>query len=362
MSKIQVNTLHIIDNLWLGGAQTVVKGIFEKYSQNENFHLFVLRDTDEKMSVENKNVTVYHSSSRFHFRATIRQIQKIIKKENIELLHCHLPRSQYTGIIIKLIHKKIKLVFHEQGDVIDPFPLNLPAYKFFGNLIEHVICCSDFVKNTLEKKSRFPGEKISVLYNFVDRDVFTASDRVPGKKINIGFAGRLTQHKGWRDFLEATAKLSQKRPNICIHIAGTGKDKRKMLDTAKSLFPDSQFMYHGFVKKMDDFYREMDFICMPSHREPVGMVHIEAMASGKIVIASDVPGMNELLIHNKNAYLFEAGNINDLQIKLSKALDNSEKNSFLLKNAEKLLTKVSFSAFDENLQKIYQNKILAPDN
>jgi L-malate glycosyltransferase len=54
---------------------------------------------------------------------------------------------------------------------------------------------------------------------------------------------------------------------------------------------------------METFYQNLHLLCVPSHREPVGMVHLEAMCHGVPVIASNVPGMNEILLHQENCML-----------------------------------------------------------
>ena len=92
--------LHIIDTLWLGGAQTVVKTLFEKQEEKENIFLFALRKTEPLLSVNHKNVFVFPSSSKYSLNP-IRKLIRFIHVHEINILHCHLPRSQFFGYLLK---------------------------------------------------------------------------------------------------------------------------------------------------------------------------------------------------------------------------------------------------------------------
>jgi glycosyltransferase involved in cell wall biosynthesis len=58
----------------------------------------------------------------------------------------------------------------------------------------------------------------------------------------------------------------------------------------------------GFVDRMQEFYQDMDLLVIPSHFEPMGMVAVEAMACGIPVLATDVPGLNEVVKHRVNGW------------------------------------------------------------
>ena len=109
--------LHIIDTLWLGWAQTVVKGILEWKNSNQNF-LYVLRKTLVIKQIENNNIMICDSTFKFSF-SPIFEIKDFIQKNDIQILHCHLARSQvFWYIIKKFFCPKIKLILHEHGEIL----------------------------------------------------------------------------------------------------------------------------------------------------------------------------------------------------------------------------------------------------
>ena len=116
----------------LGGAQFLIKGFFEKY-QNQNFFLFVLRQNDLLIDVNHKNINISKSKSVYSFYPIL-ELKKNIKANRIQVIHCYLLKSQIFGYILKkLFFPKIKLIFHELGEV---FQNDRNIYKIFMKISE----------------------------------------------------------------------------------------------------------------------------------------------------------------------------------------------------------------------------------
>ncbi|MBA3899103.1 MAG: glycosyltransferase family 4 protein [Bacteroidetes bacterium] len=346
------NTLHIIDTLWLGGAQTVLKGLFENNAGKKNMHLFALRNTREKTVIGHPNIVINSSSFKLSF--PIHKIRKLIKEKNIEIVHCHLPKSQLMGLLLSFLNPGIKLVFHEQGDIIDPVPLNLPVYILGKKRISQVIACSNLVKEELSKKTGFPAKNINVIYNYVNFKASGKSENHKQGKFKIGFAGRLIKRKGWRDFISVMHLLKSTDKEFEIHLAGDGPDYKEMQHSIEENELTGIFNYHGFVKNMAGFYKEIDLLVVPSHWEPMGMVHVEAMAFGVPVIASDVPGMNEVLSNRENCLLFEPGKPEMIKERILEIIANDELRKNIIEKGQETAGTFSLEYFEEELGKAYE--------
>src|SRR5690606_25852511 len=150
MLQLKHNTLHIIDTLWLGGAQTVVKTIFERNTPAGLLHLVVLRRTMEMKEIHHHNGHCVNSSGKWDLRSAYRELSDYIKQHRILTLPCHLPKSQLMRLLLKKFHYPyLALIFHEQGDIMDPRPINNPVYLLGRRHIDKVICCSGAVCDTL---------------------------------------------------------------------------------------------------------------------------------------------------------------------------------------------------------------------
>ena len=135
-----------------------------------------------------------------------------------------------------------------------------------------------------------------------ERTEARAALSLPDNAFVFGFAGRIVERKGWRDFVEC-AKRFREETNVFWILAGDGSEERMLraICAEESLINVRPL---GFQKDMRSFYSSLDVCIIPSHWEPHGLVQLEAQSYGLPVIAADVPGMNETLIAGENALLF----------------------------------------------------------
>ena len=142
-----------------------------------------------------------------------------------------------------------------------------------------------------------PAEKIRVIYNGVDTDEFHpgAGDRARwGLPVEVPlflFAGDLrTTRKGLDSILRALVQV------LDVHLAVAGDASRSPFPRmAKLLGLATRVHFLGEVAEMPDLMRVADVFVFPSRYEPLGLVVLEAMASGLPVITSRTVGAGELL-------------------------------------------------------------------
>ena len=324
--------LHIIDSLGLGGAQTVVKGIFESQKNNKDIYLYALRKREINIKIDHPNVFSFNSNSKYSFKP-LKQLKEIMEKEKIDILHCHLPRSQVIGYLLKRNYfPKIKLIFHEHGDL---YCNKLPVatfYKCTRNKVDLFIAVSNFIKRGMIKKAGIDPKKIIVLYNFVDLtkfnrknikwDIQKEKEKLGIKKdeIVIGFAGRLNKVKGCEYLIKSLPSLTIK---YNVLIAGEGSLKKELENLAERLNVRDRVIFLGYTDKMVWFYSLIDVLIVPSLYESFGLSVIEAKSMRVPVVCSKVDGLIEVGL--KNALYFEARNSSVIskiinQIKSSKKM------------------------------------------
>lgn len=128
------------------------------------------------------------------------------------------------------------------------------------------------------------------------------------KVINFLFIGRLLKEKGIHEFIAATKLVKQKYPNVSFIILGAtdeanpGALKRAELD---KLTLSGIIEYPGHVNNITDWIANSHVFILPSYREGVPRSTQEAMAIGRPVITTDVPGCRETVINGVNGFLVE---------------------------------------------------------
>jgi glycosyltransferase involved in cell wall biosynthesis len=308
--------LYLIDNFSLGGAQTVVKGLMESDQVRDAKYAIALRDKTPLMQIDHPNILTFPSRSKYTFRV-IPFLKAFISEKKIEILHCQLPRSILMGYLLKRAFPEIKYIIHEQGDVFESW-VHALLLRIFRKKADGILTCSEATANMLKQGSKVDRAKITVLYNFVDLERFGPGNPSSNPVQKIAFAGRIEKRKGWREFIGAAHKL-QDREELSFHLAGTGTELKKLTRTIGKQ-KDANINYVGFVADMKAFYLEMDLLVIPSHFEPMGMVAVEAMACGIPVLATDVPGLNEVVQHNVNGWTYPGRSAGELCRALEKIL------------------------------------------
>lgn len=84
-----------------------------------------------------------------------------------------------------------------------------------------------------------------------------------------------------------------------------------------------QVEFTGFVSDVRDKLGDVNLVCVPSDREPLGRVIFESQLFGIPVLASDSGGNSELIEDGSTGYLYALGNVNELATKLLKVKDNN---------------------------------------
>jgi len=310
-----MKVLHVIDLMAVGGAQFLIKGIFETY-QNKDHYLFVLRHTNNLIEVDHPNVYFAGSRSKYGL-GSLFELKKFIKKNKIDVIHAYLLKSQIFSRILKQFwFSYIKLVFHEHGEI---FINNAPWYIRFMKKSEKFVnlyfATSDSTAEALNKKTNISVKKIVSLYNYVVLENFSKdkiSINVKSEKKNlgikpdefvIGFAGRLSYEKGPVHLINALPHIKHKYKLV---IAGAGDQLELLKERINELNLNENVIFLGFVKDMINTYALFDSLIIPSEHESFGLVAVEAQSMGIPVVASDVPGLNEVVLELKSGLQFKS--------------------------------------------------------
>lgn len=364
--------LYLVDSLDFGGVQSLVKYHFENQQTNENIFLYALRKCENNIEIRHKNITLNVSKSRYS-PWPITEIKSLIKKNNINVLHCYLFRSYVFGWIIKLVFcRKIKLIYHEQGTIFGSetnSKLFHSIYKLFLSLAQYktdkIIAISTATKKRLIASASIDVKKITIIYNCIDLNIFDSKNKkdalVNGNREKMGFspkdfvisfAGRLIERKGWEIFLKAAVILKHKT-HFKFLIAGNGADKNLLLDYISRHNLSGAVRYYGYCSDMVGFYQMSDCFVVPSHWEPQGLVELEAQALKIPVIAADVEALNEIITDNSDGLLFNVSNAEDLANKIEVLKSNIKLRGTLIENGALNAQKYSISSYIYQLENLY---------
>ena len=195
-----------------------------------------------------------------------------------------------------------------------------------------VIVNSNYMKNELQRLFGLPYEKINVvpngvnlnLYNGVERDYdFRRQYAADNEKI-ILYVGRLVYEKGIQNLIAAMPKVLNGYHDSKLIIAGKGGMIDELRDEVRRLGIENKVYFTGYLKlnQVTKMYKCADVAVFPSTYEPFGVVALEGMLSGTPVVVSDVGGLNEIVQHRENGMKSYAGNPNSIADSILELLYN----------------------------------------
>ena len=186
---------------------------------------------------------------------------------------------------------------------------------FASPRLKAVICISRMVKEDIQRHYAVAEEKLHVIYNGVDADLFHPSlagkHRLPVRKA-LGippdaplflFVGSGFARKGLAVLLQA---LAQQAENAHLLVVGKDKCMKSFMQAAARLGLGARVHFVGGQADVLPYYGAADALAFPTLYEPFGNVVLEAMASGLPVITSTKSGAAELVEPGKNGYVCDA--------------------------------------------------------
>ena len=191
-----------------------------------------------------------------------------------------------------------------------------------------VIFISQAVKNSL---SPLTNKNQRVIPNGVAA-VASPFQKSPGVKFQLLMAGRINHWKGQPLLLDAMGELQEPvRAKVQLTLLGdVFRNQQYLADQLRKkillMGMDTTVTMASFTDDPSWYFEQADVVIVPSLRpEPFGLVAIEAMSSGKPVIAACHGGLTEIVLHNETGLLFEPGNPRALAEAITFAIQNPEK-------------------------------------
>lgn len=170
--------------------------------------------------------------------------------------------------------------------------------KIYEKNIDCYIAPSKFMKDTCVRFG-VPENKIVVLYNFIFTPEKSVSTQAEKHKPYLAYIGRLSDEKGIDVLIRSLALVKEE---IILKIAGEGPAKEKLEKITHDLGLDERVEFMGQLSgtSLDDFTTQMTAMITPSiWLENMPFSVLEALAKGKIVIASKIGGLPELITDKK---------------------------------------------------------------
>jgi len=370
--------VHVIYALRTGGLENGLVNIVNRMPADRYRHAIIcLTDAGEfaeRITAKNIQIIELHKRPGHDFGLYWRFFLAI-RKLRPAIVHTRNLTSLELQIITRLFYG-IKTVHGEHGrDIRDLHGTNRKynlLRKSMAPFIHRYIAVSQNLADWLVDVVGIRAGKVRQIYNGVDHQKFNSitgfrpSDNVRSAPqefyfdhvLVVGTVGRLAEVKNQKSLLLALKLLFQAdstlRDRVRLLIVGDGPKRRNLEQTAVNLGLQDVVWFPGDRKDIPDLLNSMNIFVLPSLGEGISNTILEAMACELPVVASDVGGNPELVIHNQNGLLVpvdDAKALADALMLLAK--DNSLRVSMSKKSAEIALDKFDWNKTVQSYMAVY---------
>ncbi|HOO96569.1 MAG TPA: glycosyltransferase family 4 protein [Caldisericia bacterium] len=239
------------------------------------------------------------------------EIAKLIRELNLDLIHTHGVRANFTGRVASRLTKIPNIcTMHSDSRLDYDSKLKERAVWFADNVLnkwaDGFIGVSQDMSEKLAKRG-IPEDKIHTVYNGIDLEKVVArkssieSKRELGIPENlrlIGTVGRLVEVKGQDDIIKALPYILAKVPDAAAIIIGDGRCYEPLRKLAEDLRVTDRVFLPGRITPPFDIMAACDVGVFPSLAEAIGLGLLEFMALGVPVVATNVCGIPEVITND----------------------------------------------------------------
>lgn len=293
-----------------GGASKLIFDMLPRMKAKGNIcELLVLSGKESKyindLCQQGILVHIIPSDIRGHLKK-IKYIMNWISSRNYDVIHVNLfPTIYYCSIVKVLLGRKcppMVMTEHSTDNRRRHKPFLRPVEKFIYKKYDYIISISEQTQEKLctwlKQKNRL---KFTVIENGIDVKSFKNAKAISPNALYSQYCcddillltvGSFTPQKNHKILIEALAHLPDRFKLI---LAGEGPLENEIRAQIKNLNLENRVVFLGFRRDIPEIMHTADILVIPSLWEGFGLIAVEAMACGLPIVASNVPGLAEVI-------------------------------------------------------------------
>lgn len=367
MSK-QCNILHLVLDADIGGLQFVVFNLLKSIDRAKYRPFLGCLLNTKPLESAFKGIDVQFISLNKPANLDVFlpfKLAKILKEKDISLIHTHNTGPYLYGAIAARLAGVPVIIHTEHGRTFPDKKRLMRAEKILSIFTNQIISVSNILKQNLMRYENISSNKIRVVHNGIDVDRFCRRPSHEAKAIKkelgfepddfiIGNVARLDTVKDHENLIKAYAVVQEKVPQAKLLIIGEGPLKNEIVKLVNELEISQNVTFLSARKDIPELLNVIDIFVLSSRNEGISLTLLEAMASERAVIATEVGGNKEIIQHRLNGFLVPPSDFIKLSGAILELLNNKDLAMNLAIEARKtILMKFSVSAMTRQYEEVY---------
>lgn len=376
----KINVLHLLTTSNIRGSEKLVIDMIDGSNSN-NFNYLVCTlypFGDLHKLATKKKIRSFSLNIKFNFILAAVRLWRFLNNHEVHIVHVYGFRTDILCRLV-LLFSKTNILISAIHSVYDECPkIIFFIDKLLSPLVDLFISNSVIGAEFHKSHTRIDNDKYFVAHSGVnsssfkknsienERHIFRNKNNILNNSIIITLLAGITGEKGHDAAIKAFSKIINMYSDRDIKLVFAGKDftngKMEALARKKEVSKDIFFLGFCDSQKVHQILNTTDIFILPSLREGLPTVVIEAMSYGLPVIATDIGGMSELLVNGETGFLIKPGEVDSLIKKLSTLIEN-EIQRLKMGNSGRKLVEKKFSlkhmtlSIEKKYFELYQSKI-----
>ena len=307
--------LHLIKSLGRGGAEMLLQETLKQHDQNKfEFHyIYFLPWKDQMVEGLKKQggiVTNIPAKTNPVILLQTFKIIRYIRKNNIELVHCHLPWAGFVGRLIH-IFTKIPVIYTEHNKQERYHGITAFLNKISFNFQTRVVAVSSDVAVSIEKNIH-PKIPVQTILNGANTDFFRRdkasgielkkANKIPEDAIVIGTIAVFRFQKRLKEWIDMFKTMKQQFPTIVGLLIGDGILNDEIRKYLKESGMEDSILMPGLQTNVLPWLSAIDIFMMTSEFEGLPIALLEAMSMECAIVTTDAGGIKELIRDREDGF------------------------------------------------------------
>ncbi|MBE7549550.1 MAG: glycosyltransferase [Anaerolineales bacterium] len=297
--KDTLHVLEVLGNAIVGGMEIYVRNLI-RLLPSDLFRITCLCPYETEYTASLRQLGCHVFVTSMQEDPPWRSIQtavEIIRNQQIDLVHAHLPKAHVLGGLAGcLTRTPVVATIHGMSMTTQELGISRTTGT---NLL--VVCQEAYIQALT---MGVPPDRVTLIPNGVDLDTFVpdrsghALREAIGVPLNVplvGFVGRLAHEKGPDQFIRAAEYVHQQRPDVHFVLVGEGPMRQELTDMIQAMGLTDRVHLAGLWAEPWQVYPALDIVAQTSRVEGMPFSLLEGMACGRPVVAIAVGGVVELV-------------------------------------------------------------------
>ena len=313
--KELINILHLIQGLEIGGLEIMVVSLLERIDRSQYRPSICCYDSLGSLSqgLTEKDIGVHLLRRRpgIDFLYPFK-LARHLKKSKIKILHLHNPTALFYGTLAGKIARTPCIIYTEHGrDFSSSIKVKI-TNGLLCKIVDRVVVVAEHGKRYLVEHEGVNEKKIIKIYNGIDSQRFGKNYDcklirrelgISDVQSVIGIVARLDPIKNHACLIRAMKIVAAKLSEAVLLIIGDGPLRSELESLTVNLGLQDHIKFLGARNNIAELLSVMDVFVLSSLSEGLSLTLIEACAAAKPIVATDVGGNAEIVIHRSNGLL-----------------------------------------------------------